>query len=646
MELTLDQALQQAVAAHREGKLQDAERLYRAILQAQPNNPDANHNLGVLAVAVGKASEALPLFKLALDANPKIEQFWLSYINLLVSLERFDDANEVILNGRKAALSEKKLRSIETEIARALLDRQRREREQSNHYQNRKGFSGSERFHRKKSRGVASRGKPSARKLNRLMKYYKGGQFDLAEEIAVSITEKYPSHQIGWKGLGAVLLALGKDRESLIALKRCVELAPEDAESHNNLGIAYKRLGMLAEAALCFDRALVLAPELVQGHLNLGNTLRSIGRLDEAVESLGKAISLRADHAESHESLGVTLQQQGKSADAERSLRRAIALNPDYSQAYVSLGYTLRAVGKSGEAEANYKLAIALNESCAQAHHNLGVMLFELGRYEEAMRHLAASDFEESRRYEMRCSYMSESESVFLSKLDDYVSSGCVNPVVGSLVCCARQRYGVDKANPFCADPQNYVVKTDLSVHTNFENVFVMPARDILQSRMRGEREQVLLTNGMQTNGNIFTERNFREAGVEDAIRTEIEKYRSYFKDSEEGLIKSWPENYELLGWLVVMNSGGQLDAHMHPSGWISGSVYINVPEKLEVNSGNLVLCAGDRESEAAFPNREERIISVKTGDLCLFPSSLHHYTIPFVSAEQRVVLAFDVMPK
>ena len=53
MELTLDQALQQGVAAHKEGKLQDAERLYRAILQAQPKHPDANHNLGVIAVSVG-----------------------------------------------------------------------------------------------------------------------------------------------------------------------------------------------------------------------------------------------------------------------------------------------------------------------------------------------------------------------------------------------------------------------------------------------------------------------------------------------------------------------------------------------------------------------------------------------------------------
>ena len=54
MELTVDQALRHGVEVHKEGKLQDAERIYRAILRAQPNHPDANHNLGVLAVLVGR----------------------------------------------------------------------------------------------------------------------------------------------------------------------------------------------------------------------------------------------------------------------------------------------------------------------------------------------------------------------------------------------------------------------------------------------------------------------------------------------------------------------------------------------------------------------------------------------------------------
>ena len=99
MELTIDQALQQGVAAHKEGKLQEAERLYRAILQSQPLHPDANHNLGVLAVSVNKAGEALPLFKTALDANPKVEQFWQSYIDALIKENQFATVAEVIKQG-------------------------------------------------------------------------------------------------------------------------------------------------------------------------------------------------------------------------------------------------------------------------------------------------------------------------------------------------------------------------------------------------------------------------------------------------------------------------------------------------------------------------------------------------------------------
>ena len=110
MELTIDHALQQGVAAHKEGKLQDAERFYRAILEVQPKHPDANHNLGVLAVSVGKPLEAIPLFKLALSTNPTIEQFWLSYIDVLIALERFDEAKQAFTDGQQSVTAAEKLK--------------------------------------------------------------------------------------------------------------------------------------------------------------------------------------------------------------------------------------------------------------------------------------------------------------------------------------------------------------------------------------------------------------------------------------------------------------------------------------------------------------------------------------------------------
>ena len=117
MEPTIEQALQQGVTAHKEGELQDAERLYRAILQSQPLHPDANHNLGVLAVSVNKADAALPLFKTALEANPKIEQFWFSYIDALIKEQQFENAKQGFEQAKTQGMAEEKLNALEERLA-------------------------------------------------------------------------------------------------------------------------------------------------------------------------------------------------------------------------------------------------------------------------------------------------------------------------------------------------------------------------------------------------------------------------------------------------------------------------------------------------------------------------------------------------
>ena len=95
MEHTLEQALQKGIESHKAGNLQEADRYYTAILKANPKHPDANHNLGVLAVTVDKVEAALPFFKIALEANPNTAQYWLSYIDALIKLDRVTDAKAV-----------------------------------------------------------------------------------------------------------------------------------------------------------------------------------------------------------------------------------------------------------------------------------------------------------------------------------------------------------------------------------------------------------------------------------------------------------------------------------------------------------------------------------------------------------------------
>ena len=116
MELTIDQALMKGVEAHKAGKTQEADRYYTAILKANPNHPDANHNMGVLGVGIGKVQEALPFFRSALDSNPNIEQFWLSYIDALIKLNQMADAKAVFDEAKSKGVKGDRFEQIEKRL--------------------------------------------------------------------------------------------------------------------------------------------------------------------------------------------------------------------------------------------------------------------------------------------------------------------------------------------------------------------------------------------------------------------------------------------------------------------------------------------------------------------------------------------------
>ena len=324
MELTIEQTLQQGVAAHKEGKLQEAERLYRAILQSQPTHPDASHNLGVLAVSVNKTDAALPLFKTALEANPKIEQFWLSYINALIKEQQFENARQALEQAKKRGLGGERLISLEAQLA-----------------------------PKTKTENVNS-ASPYQQQRSSLLELYQNGRLDDAEKLAVSITQDFPKHQFAWKVLGAVLGATGRTVEAENANQTSVALSPQDPEAHSNLA----------------------------------NTLQELGRLDEAEASFTQVIALKPDYAEAHSNLGVTLQQMGRLNEAEASSTKAIALKPDYADAHNNLGGTLQALGRLDEAEASYTQAIALKPDFAQAYSCLGVILYINGDIDSGLEKL------------------------------------------------------------------------------------------------------------------------------------------------------------------------------------------------------------------------------------------------------------------
>jgi tetratricopeptide (TPR) repeat protein len=360
MELTIEQALQQGVAAHKEGKLQDAERLYRAILQSQPAHPDANHNLGVLAVSVNKADAALPLFKVAIETNPKIEQFWLSYIDALIKEQQFENAKQVFQQAKKQGLAGEKLDVLEGQLAS---------------------------INKQETVGTLS---PSQQQLSSLLEHYQNGRLDDAEKLAVSVTQEFPQHPFGWKVLGAVLGQTGRKSEAVDANQTAVALSPQDAAAHSNLGNTLKELGKLDEALASYTQAIALKPDLAEAHSNLGFTLKELGRLDEALASFTRALALKPDLAEAHSNLGITLKELGRLDEALASYTQAIALKPNFPEAMYNLSMTQ---GFMNDLEAEIVslrnvLKIDSDDYSLKANLNLAICNFLKGDFAESKKHL------------------------------------------------------------------------------------------------------------------------------------------------------------------------------------------------------------------------------------------------------------------
>ena len=81
MEVTVSEALNIGIDAQKNGRILEAKRIYLDILLNFPSHPDALHNLGVLVFDKGDKKKAHNYFKRSVAANPKVRQFWLSYLN-------------------------------------------------------------------------------------------------------------------------------------------------------------------------------------------------------------------------------------------------------------------------------------------------------------------------------------------------------------------------------------------------------------------------------------------------------------------------------------------------------------------------------------------------------------------------------------
>ena len=644
MELTIEQALQQGVAAHREGKLQDAERLYRAILQSQPLHPDANHNLGVLAVSVNKADAALPLFKTALDANPKIEQFWLSYIDALIKEKQFDDAKQVLEQAKNQSLAEEKLNALETQLIPTTEVNEPKlavHNKSQSLSQKRKKLSEQKKKKAKKQNLKANN--PSQQQLSNLLEHYQNGRYQDAEKSARSLSMQFPRHNFSWKILGAVLKKTGRLSEAVSAGKKTIEITPDDAEAHFNFGNTLKELGRLDEAEASYIQALALKPDYAEAHSNLGVTLQELGRSEEAEASYTQSLALKPDYAEAHFNLGVTLQELGKLDEAVACYRKAIDLIPDkFANAYDELGVILQKKGEFEEAEVCYKKCMSLEPNKTPKTLSKGSIFFKQGHFEQAL--IAFENYDDgiSRAQILETLYALGRVDDIYERIEARADLDDENLRVAAIAAFLAEREKKDTAHRFCNNPIDFIHFTNISSHIKEPECFISSLIDELRHVKTGW-EINTTQNGFQASVNVFANPLEKMSILKSIIIDEIETYYSKFKNKPCSYIKKFPSDRNIKGWHVVLKQQGHQTGHIHPDGWLSGVIYLMVVPPLGKDEGAI-------EFTLDSPNYLDASSSKKTyqprlGDIVFFPSSLHHKTLPFSTDMDRICVSFDLMP-
>jgi tetratricopeptide (TPR) repeat protein len=205
-----------------------------------------------------------------------------------------------------------------------------------------------------------------------------------AEKFFGKAIDLNPDYAKAHNNLGGALNCQQRYGEAEAACRKAIELKPDFAEAYCILGNALNAQQRYGQAEAACRKAIALKPEFAEAYTNLGNALSAQRKHRDAEAAWRRAVDLKPDLAEAHTNLGNALSAQRKHRDAEAAHRKAIELKPDFAGAYSNLGAALNIQRRFGEAEAACRKAIELNPGLSEAYYNLGNALAGQGKHVEA----------------------------------------------------------------------------------------------------------------------------------------------------------------------------------------------------------------------------------------------------------------------
>lgn len=522
---------------------------------------------------------------------------------------------------------------------------------------------------------------PHPTELQALHQLVQSGQLLLAETKAQALLAHYPKAIALYNLLGLCQQGQGKLPEAANSFRKMLALDPRIAEIHCNLAIILTQLNDIKAAIASYRKALQIKPELTVAHFNLGTLLQQQRQFQEAAHHFQQAVTQQPGFFQAWANWGTVLQERGELEAAEQCYRKALALNPDaqghcnlgtvlygqgdhqeaigqfreavrldpnFADAWNDLGETLRDQGDMDEAVRCYRQALAANPGHDRANYNLGEFYCMAGKLAEAVPCFSASEFADAKERVLQCLYKTRQFDEFKQQFDRFAEQKPHNSILlGTLSTHYALNFQQDNPYQFCQSPMDFVQHTRIDELAEPGSALLRDLLNDIKHLAIAERKQGRLYYGIQSAGNLLqrSEPSFQQLAA--LIRAKVKAYRQHFADRDDDLIRLFPKQLEFASsWYLRMKQGGYLTSHIHEEGWISGCVYLQLPDKQGGHEGSFEYGTdGDDYPQLhdAFPSC---IVDQAVGDLVLFPSSLFHRTLPFHSEQERVCVAFDIKPE
>jgi len=222
--------------------------------------------------------------------------------------------------------------------------------------------------------------------IHRLCDLYSQGQFKKVLTQTTELLQRFPQSTALYIIEGDSNAKLKKLDAAINSYTKAINLKPNFAVSHFNLGVVLQDKGDLEAALESYKEAVTINPDYLEAHYNMATALHENGDAKEAINSYIKVLKINPQHSRSYNNMGNTLNDRGNYDAALVCFEKAIKLDPNFAEAYNNKGTSLREKGQLDKSVISFDKAISLKPDYLDAYCNKGISLNDQGKYWEALK--------------------------------------------------------------------------------------------------------------------------------------------------------------------------------------------------------------------------------------------------------------------